>query len=300
MRGLSPGVLWASLLVGVAVIVGLYMFLTSKKVEPAPLPPPPVATTTAPVMKKDSTVIGRSVKGRAIEAYTFGEGKTHLLFVGGMHGGYEWNSVVLAYRFIDYLKQDPAHLPDGITISVIPSLNPDGVYKVIGKEGRFTEADVPDVSKKPVGYGRLNARDVDLNRNFACNWKPKSMWRGTVVPAGTKAFSEPEAVALRDFVALDKPALVVFWHSQSGSVYASQCDKGILPDTLTVMNLYAKSAGYGAIKSFDAYEITGDSEGWLASIGIPAVTVELKTHLTVEWKENLAGVKALLGFYSPK
>ena len=33
--------------------------------------------------------IGTSVEGRKIEAYSFGDGDTHLLFVGGMHGGYE-------------------------------------------------------------------------------------------------------------------------------------------------------------------------------------------------------------------
>src|SRR3989344_8041800 len=48
-------------------------------------------------------VIGTSVQGRKIEAYTYGNGDTNLLFVGGIHGGYEWNSVLLAYQFMDYL-----------------------------------------------------------------------------------------------------------------------------------------------------------------------------------------------------
>ena len=49
------------------------------------------------------------------------------------------------------------------------------------------------------------------------------------------------------------------------------------------MNAYAQASGYGAIKSFDSYEISGDVEGWLASINIPAITVT-KTHETVEWE----------------
>ena len=64
------------------------------------------------------------------------------------------------------------------------------------------------------------------------------------------------------------------------------------------MNVYAKASGYNAIKTFDSYAITGDSEGWLASINIPAITVELKTHETVEWEQNLAGIKALLDYYN--
>jgi hypothetical protein len=63
------------------------------------------------------------------------------------------------------------------------------------------------------------------------------------------------------------------------------------------MNAYASASGYPAVDSFDAYEITGDAEGWLASIGIPAVTVELSTHEAIEWERNLAGVTALFDLY---
>jgi hypothetical protein len=124
------------------------------------------------------------------------------------------------------------------------------------------------------------------------------MWRGNVVSAGTAAFSEPEARAIRDFVVEHDPVAVVFWHSQANAVYASECEAGILSGTRTLMNTYARAAGYPAIDSFDAYEITGDAEGWLASIGIPAITVELATHETIEWERNLAGIKALFSLYS--
>ncbi|MDZ4226479.1 MAG: hypothetical protein U1C66_03235 [Patescibacteria group bacterium] len=63
------------------------------------------------------------------------------------------------------------------------------------------------------------------------------------------------------------------------------------------MNAYATASGYPAVDSFDAYEITGDAEGWLASVHIPAITVELSTHESVEWEQNLAGVMALFDLY---
>ncbi len=241
-------------------------------------------------------IIGVSVEGRKIEAYAYGNGKTHLVFAGGMHGGYEWNSVLLAYQFLDYLNANQDALPKNVTVTVIPSLNPDGVYKVVGKEGRFLLADVPQAADAAIP-GRFNAHTVDLNRNFDCKWKPESTWKGNPVSAGTAPFSEPEAVALRNFILKNKPAAAVFWHSKSGFVYASECRNGILPETLDIMNAYAKASGYGAVKTFDAYEITGDSEGWLASIGIPAITVELTTHESVEWKENLSGIQAILAYY---
>ena len=66
---------------------------------------------------------------------------------------------------------------------------------------------------------------------------------------------------------------------------------------MAVMNTYANAAGYSAVSSFDAYPVTGDIEGWLASIGIPAITVELASHETVEWERNWRGVTALLERY---
>ena len=286
--------------------LGVLFFLVYIAIRTTPpLPPTPtpealtIASTTVKTEVFPRKVLGLSVRGRAIEAFTYGTGNTHLLFVGGMHGGYEWNSVLLAYQFMDYLKEHPEFVPNGVQVTVVPSLNPDGVYAVIRKEGRFALRDVPK-AENTVGTGRMNAHDVDLNRNFDCNWKPKSTWKSNIVSAGTAAFSEPEAAALRDFVLADKPSAVVFWHSKSNAVYASECKNGILPDTLAIMKAYARASKYAPVEKFDAYEITGDAEGWLASIQIPAITVELKTHETVEWEANLAGVKALFEYYKNK
>ncbi len=277
-------------IVAVLAIAGGVLLLLRSKGDEAPTLTP-IATTSAAVR----AIIGTSVEGRPIETLTYGTGDTHLLFVGGIHGGYEWNSVLLAYELIDYLALHPEAIPANLTITIIPSANPDGVFKIIGKEGRFALADVPAIDSAP---GRFNANGVDLNRNFDCKWKSESMWRGNVVSAGTAAFSEPEARAIRDVVAAQKPVAAVFFHSQANAVYASECEAGILPETRTLMATYASAAGYPAIDVFDNYEITGDAEGWLASIGIPAITVELSTHETIEWERNLAGIKALLAHYA--
>lgn len=251
-----------------------------------------VAVGGAPVLK----VIGTSVEGRPLTAYTYGEGETELLFVGGIHGGYEWNSVFLAYRMMDYLEANPGTIPANVAVTIIPSANPDGLYKVVGVEGRFTVEDVPD-APNTTGIGRFNAKNVDLNRNFDCKWQSESTWRGKKVNAGLTAFSEPEAKAIRDFVIATEPKAAVFWHSKANTVYASECEKGILPVTLELMKTYAIAASYGQVKKFDAYPITGDVEGWLASIGIPAITVELETHDRTDWERNLAGVLALFAYY---
>lgn len=259
--------------------------------------PAPILPVDSGKLTPTTEVIGTSVEGRAITAYTYGVSTTSLLFVGGMHGGYEWNSVLLAYEFMDYLEQHSDALPASLSLTVIPSANPDGVYAVVGKEGRFSALDV-STSTTVLASGRFNAHGVDLNRNFDCKWKPESTWKSQTVSAGTAAFSEPEAQAIRNFVLQHTPEAVVFWHSKANAVYASECTEGILPVTRDLMNAYAHAAGYTAIDSFDAYPITGDAEGWLASIHIPAITVELSTHETIEWERNWAGIQALFAEFS--
>ncbi|MDO8601638.1 MAG: M14 family metallopeptidase [bacterium] len=270
------------------VLIGGFLILRDK---PETIPAPVQTLISGPMQK----TLGSSVQGRSIDSYTYGQGATHLVFVGGVHGGYEWNSVLLSYKLMDYLSDNPDAIPAGLTVTVIPNANPDGVFKIVGKEGRFTSNDVIAGDQSA---GRFNANQVDLNRNFDCKWKPESTWKGNVVSAGTAAFSEPETQAIRDFMLKNKPAAVVFYHSQANAVYASECTAGILPGTRELMNTYSAAAGYPPINTFDAYEITGDVEGWLASINIPAITVELKTHEAIEWDKNLAGIKALFAFFA--
>lgn len=276
----------------VVALFGVWLLTRAEQKVVAPTPVVPVVEEK--VVYPIHDVIGKSVQGRAIDAYTYGSGKTNLLFVGGVHGGYEWNSVLLAYTFMDYLDKHFEMIPQNISVTIVPSANPDGVFKIIQKEGRFEITDVPNADSSS---GRFNAHKVDLNRNFDCNWKPESMWKSQVVSAGTSAFSEPESRAVRDVVTAHHPVAAIFLHSKSNAVYASECNNGILPETLNVMNTYAKAAGYPAVKSFDSYAVTGDAEGWLASINIPAITVELSTHDTIEWDRNLLGIKALLGYF---
>ena len=279
----------------ILVILGIGVFAFVSWRIASKTPPPVVEKNLGPT----HTVIGQSVEGRSIDAYSYGNGTTNLLFVGGIHGGYEWNSVILAYQFMDYLNANPNAIPNNIKVTVIPSANPDGVFKVVGKDGRFTESDV-STDTKILAEGRFNANKVDLNRNFDCNWQPKSTWQSKTVSAGTEVFSEPEAQALKNYILQNNFSAVVFWHSQSNGVYASKCNDGILPGTLLIMDAYSKASGYPAVKSFDAYAISGAADDWLASINIPAVSVELKTHTNIEWEQNLAGIKALFDYFSQK
>ncbi|MEK7628088.1 MAG: M14 family metallopeptidase [Patescibacteria group bacterium] len=258
----------------------------------------PTATTTLPVKAKGPTsVIGASVEKRDITAYHFGTGDTEILFVGGTHGGYSWNTALVAYELIDHLKARPDVIPKNVQVTVIPVLNPDGLVKVAGTADHFAKKDV-SASSATRTSGRFNAKNVDLNRNFDCAWQATGTWQNKPVSGGATAFSEPETVALKSYVETNKPAGVVVWYSAAGGVFASKCLEGILPETHTLTNTYAQASGYKAYEDFDFYEVTGDMVNWLAKEKIPAISVLLSTHEDTEWTKNKAGIEAVLKHFA--
>ncbi len=282
--------------------LGAFFFFTQEvnDVEEAGGVDVEVATTTAEVVVENEpeTVIGTSIEGSDIVAYHFGEGEEEILFVGGIHGGYSWNTALVANELVDYLNSNSNLVPDNLKVTVIPVLNPDGLEKVTGTtSGDFTGADV-SASEALKLAGRFNANGVDLNRNFDCKWQPESTWQSKTVDAGTAPFSEPETKAVKDYINNNNIKAVVAWYSAAGGVYASSCENGILPETTKIMNLYAKASGYPAYKDFDFYEITGDMVNWLAKEKIPAISVLLTNHKDIEWSKNRNGIEAILEFYA--
>ena len=105
-----------SIIIGI-IIVGFGAYFLLKSSSPvAPVTPPQetatntVQTESKPVatpVDKTKTVLGTSVQKRDITAYHYGTGNKELLFVGGIHGGYEWNTALVAYQLMDYLATNP-------------------------------------------------------------------------------------------------------------------------------------------------------------------------------------------------
>lgn len=258
--------------------------------------PEPV-TEVEEVVDEKETVIGSSVQGNEITAYHYGQGDTELLFVGGMHGGYSWNTVEVAYELMDYLDKNEGVVPENIRVTVIPVLNPDGLQKIVGTTERFSVDSVPENQVDTIP-GRFNANTVDLNRNFDCDWQASGTWQNKTVSGGSAPFSEPESQALKNYVENNNPKAVVVWYSSVGGVFASNCHNGILPETTVLTNLYANASGYKAYENFDFYEITGDAVNWLAKNNIPAISVLLTTHDDSDWDRNYKGFTAMLEHYS--
>jgi murein peptide amidase A len=132
-------------------------------------------------------VVGRSVQGRRITLRQYGDPawSGELLVFGCIHGD------ECAARGIQPLT---GGCPDpSADIFVVPDLNPDGA----------------------AAHSRLNARGVDLNRNFASGWKPIGA-PGNLEYSGPRPFSEPETRLARRLVRELRPAATIWFHQYRG------------------------------------------------------------------------------------
>ena len=220
-------------------------------------------------------VIGQSAGGSDIIAYHFGSGSKEVLLIGGIHGGFAPGTVTVMENYVDSLKKENS-LPSDLRLTIIPLLNPDSLNKGTGLAGR------------------LNNNNVDLNRNFGCNWKEEGVWRQQSVSGGKEAFSEPEAKALRNYIDNNRPTAVVAYYAASGGVYVSACDGIVNEEASNLVDVYANASGYKANKTFDSYVTNGDLTNWLAKENIPAISVLLTNYTNPELAKNLKGIEAVL------
>ncbi|MEP7293277.1 MAG: M14 family zinc carboxypeptidase [Chloroflexota bacterium] len=251
---------------------------------PSATPVPPSLTLRVPtaVLLSDdapaSSVIGYSLGARPLVAQRFGSASALtsrvLLLVGGIHGGWEGNTVTLMEALIDHFTKLPEDVPPGVALMIIPVANPDGY--ALGR----------------VEQGRFNNAGVDLNRNWSCEWSAEAYWRRERVNPGARPFSEPETRALADFIGQTRPAGVLFFHSAANGVFAGDCGGDHGSEALAAT--FGEAAGYLHDAPFTAYPVTGVASNWADGEGIPAADVELRSSSDSEYEQNLRGVLAIL------
>jgi hypothetical protein len=251
--------------------------------KPANIPnrqSPPETPTPAPFVE-GPIVYGRSVKKRPLVAYRLGRGPIARALIGGLHGGYEWNTTALMSETLDYLRQSSARIPAGVTLYIVPLANPDGA-----------------VAGSDAIVGRMNANGVDLNRNWDYRWQMTATHGARPVFAGRGPFSEPETAALRDFILDRGISAAVFYHSAGGVVFSGAGrDTSKTVDLATFM---AGQTGYRyAPEGVPGQITTGDAIDWLTAHGVAAVEIELSTHTDLDGEPNLRAVLAFLRWDLP-
>ncbi len=237
----------------------------------------PGTPTATPVQtlppQGDVFVVGQSSGGRDIWGWRFGAGSKILLLVGGVHAGFEANTVVLMNEMIAHFQSTPADVLPGMTVMIVPVMNPDGLV-----QGRQAQ-------------GRFNGNNVDLNRNWGCEWSAEAYWQQRQVDPGPHAFSEPETLALAQLVRDFQPASAIFYHSAAAGIFAGDCEGGHGSDRLAAVLGEATGYAYGAV--FSAYPVTGTAASWVDGQGIPSVDLELSGTRATEFIRNLRGVLAV-------
>ena len=219
----------------------------------------------------------RSVKGRTIWTSDVEpvDADRRVLVIGGMHGD-ELSSSAMAFHWIGLAKTSAAGPSEGgegprggRRGHAVPSVGATSTSGAAAVHWRFIPALNPDgLFAQPAK--RVNARGVDLNRNFPTpNWARDSRlyWekRTRKDPRrwpGSQPLSEPEARFLFDQMGSFKPNLIVSIHAPYGVL---DFDGPLVPPSklgrlyLDQVGIFPGSLGnYGGVHK-----------------GIPVVTIEL-------------------------
>lgn len=219
-------------------------------------------------IEEGMVVLGTSIEGRPIEAHLLGAGPRLVVLIGGLHTGEEAETVAIAGALLAHFRANPGAIPPAVTLAIMPVANPDGL----------------------AAGTRVNARDVDLNRNWpTADWQDPAIHGEEVVSAGPTPLSEPETAALYAFLAERRPELVVAWHG-----YASLVEGNDLPAAEAYAATFAAATGYEYIEEWTFYPITGELLSAMRDVGVPAIDVELAEGDVAAVERNLAGIEAVL------
>src|SRR3989344_5375956 len=138
------------------------LFATANPPATEPSPAEPASTTEATTSAPAVQASGQEVLGKSVD-----------------------DRDIVANHLIEYLGENPDAVPAGVKVTVIPTLNPDGLAKVTSDAVGFSASDIT-ASQATQVEGRFNANDVDLNRNFDCDWKASGIWQNKAVSGGSK------------------------------------------------------------------------------------------------------------------
>lgn len=229
-----------------------------------------------------------SVEGRPLIWAEFGDPtSTNKTLILSMVHPDEITPLYLGFKLVHWVKEHVTEFKDAHVI-IAPFVNPDGHFR-----------------KPPI---RLNARGVDVNRNFPTkDWKEKalSLWKGQLRSnprrfPGHEPSSEPETDFQEELIARFQPKKILSIHSPlnvtdydgPSSLTLDKFPKEYVQECLKLRNrLRAKSTGFfpGSLGNYAGVEL-----------GIPTITLELPSSDARKaahfWKIFQPGIHSMIDF----
>ncbi|MDQ0205873.1 g-D-glutamyl-meso-diaminopimelate peptidase [Alkalicoccobacillus murimartini] len=184
-----------------------------------------------------ASVIGFSVMAQPIYAWVIGTGEKKCFYSGGWHAN-EWHTSKFLSRFllncVKKLHSDErwhgfslAELFTKVQLHIVPMVNPDGIDLVLqgAYEGHPYKQQLIKTNQGLTRFNHwsANIRGVDLNHQWPAGWKeeaegsPNQPWPRHF--GGPYPLSEPEAMAIYQYVKKEQPEYVLAFHSQGQVIY---------------------------------------------------------------------------------
>ena len=202
-------------------------------------------------------IIGRSNLGKKLYSKKFGSGDKLTLIIGGVHGD-EPAGFISALKFAQFLKRNPSAIKNSVII--VPCINPDGL----------------------ANRTRVNARGVDINRNF-----PGKTWSSEFIKIynnpGTHPASEPETVAIIKLIEKHKPNMIIQMHQPFDALYPSS---NVPTELMNKMSDLAEmpvldDVGYPTPGSLGNYRVAQDYEIMGITFELCSIDIEPEYHKIV-------------------
>ena len=199
------------------------------------------------------SIIGHSVDKRPLYQVIIGnkDSKNAIYIQSTIHGREWMNTWVLMKSLEMHLDNWNEIAPHGITygevfnnccIYLLPMVNPDGVtisqlgFDAINNETIRNNCKIMPGANNPKRW-KANADGVDLNRQFSTGWGSKI---DVKTPSsenfnGLKAFTEPEALAMKSAMAQREFVAAITYHSMEGAIYWDLGQTGVLRDKVKAL-----------------------------------------------------------------
>ena len=234
--------------------------------------------------------IGNTVMGKPMPEIRVGKGDRQVHVNGSFHAN-EWITTSTLIRFLNHYLLAITNNTDirglqmwpyfeGVTLSMVPMVNPDGVNLVIQglPEQEPYRSNVLSYNEGSTDFQgwKANINGVDLNDQFPALWE-REVARNPDRPGprdypGTAPLTEPEAIAMAELTRQSNFAHVLAFHTQGQVIYwgFQQLEP---PYAETIVNEFARVSGYEPIRNIESY--AGYKDWFIQDWRRPGFTVEL-------------------------